>query len=100
MRAQYYDANITIPGCDKNMPGCLMAMARINRPGLMVYGGTIQPGSLNGRKLDIVSAFEAYGQWLADDITEERPARCPAQCLSRRRCLRRHVHGQHHGVRH
>ena len=71
MRAQYYDANITIPGCDKNMPGCLMAMARINRPGLMVYGGTIQPGSLNGRKLDIVSAFEAYGQWLADDITEE-----------------------------
>ena len=71
MRAQYYDANITIPGCDKNMPGCLMAMARINRPGLMVYGGTIQPGLLNGRKLDIVSAFEAYGQWLADDITED-----------------------------
>ncbi len=71
MRAQYYDANITIPGCDKNMPGCLMAMARINRPALMVYGGTIRPGFLGDRKLDIVSAFEAYGQWIAQAITEE-----------------------------
>lgn len=71
MRAQYYDANVTIPGCDKNMPGCLMAMARVNRPALMVYGGTIRPGFLGDRKLDIVSAFEAYGQWLAQDITED-----------------------------
>ncbi|MEZ4720213.1 MAG: dihydroxy-acid dehydratase, partial [Caldilineaceae bacterium] len=70
MRAQYYDANISLPGCDKNMPGVLMAMARINRPSIMVYGGTIKPGYLNGRKLDIVSAFEAYGQYLAHDIDE------------------------------
>lgn len=71
MGAQWYDANISIPGCDKNMPGVLMAMARLNRPSIMVYGGTIKPGFLNGRKLDIVSAFEAYGQYLAHDIDEE-----------------------------
>ncbi len=71
MRAQYYDANISIPGCDKNMPGCLMAMARLDRPALMIYGGTIRPGTLGDRKLDIVSAFEAYGQWIAEEISEE-----------------------------
>ena len=71
MRAQYYDANISIPGCDKNMPGCLMAMARLNRPALMIYGGTIRPGVLGDRKLDIVSAFEAYGQWIAEEISED-----------------------------
>ena len=71
MRAQYYDANISIPGCDKNMPGCLMAMARLNRPSLMIYGGTIRPGVLGDRKLDIVSAFEAYGQWIAEEINED-----------------------------
>ena len=72
MRAQYYDANVTIPGCDKNMPGCLMAMARLNRPALMIYGGTIRPGFLGEKKLDIVSAFEAYGQWIAQDIDDEQ----------------------------
>lgn len=71
MMAQYYDANVSIPGCDKNMPGCLMAMARLNRPALMIYGGTIRPGILGDRKLDIVSAFEAYGQWIAEEINEE-----------------------------
>lgn len=71
MRAQYYDANVSIPGCDKNMPGVVMAMARINRPSIMVYGGTIRPGYLGDKKLDIVSTFEAYGQWLAKQITEE-----------------------------
>lgn len=71
MRAQYYDANISIPGCDKNMPGCLMAVARLNRPALMIYGGTIRPGVLGDRKLDIVSAFEAYGQWIAEEINED-----------------------------
>ncbi|MBV7337014.1 dihydroxy-acid dehydratase [Chloroflexi bacterium TSY] len=70
MRAQWYDANISIPGCDKNMPGTVMAMARLNRPSIMLYGGTIQPGFLGDKKLDIVSAFEAYGQWLAGDISE------------------------------
>ena len=71
MRAQYYDANVSIPGCDKNMPGTVMAIARINRPSIVVYGGTIRPGILGDKKLDIVSAFEAYGQWLAKQITEE-----------------------------
>lgn len=71
MRAQYYDANVSIPGCDKNMPGTVMAIARINRPSIVVYGGTIRPGFLGDRKLDIVSTFEAYGQWLAKQITEE-----------------------------
>ena len=58
-----YDANVSLPGCDKNMPGCLIAMARLNRPALMVYGGTIRPGysSLTGEPLDIVSAFKSYG---------------------------------------
>ncbi len=70
MRAQWYDANISLPGCDKNMPGCVMAMARVNRPSLMVYGGTIRPGHLGEQKLDIISAFEAYGQWIAGAINE------------------------------
>ncbi len=72
MRAQWYDANISLPGCDKNMPGCLIAMARINRPALMVYGGTIRAGNLGGEKLDIVSAFQSYGEYLAGTIDEER----------------------------
>jgi len=70
MRAQWYDANISLAGCDKNMPGSLMAMARLNRPSIMVYGGTIRPGCLNDKKLDIVSAFEAYGEYLSHEIDE------------------------------
>ena len=82
MNAQYYDANISIPGCDKNMPGALMAMARVNRPSLMVYGGTIRAGHLGDRKLDIVSAFEAYGSCLAkkmsaDEMREILRNACP-----------------------
>ena len=57
MGAQWYDALIALPGCDKNMPGCLIAMGRLNRPAIMVYGGTIKPGSYRNEKLDIVSAF-------------------------------------------
>jgi dihydroxy-acid dehydratase len=72
MAAQWYDANISIPGCDKNMPGCLMAMARLDRPALMIYGGTIKPGrNRKGEKLDIVSAFQSYGEFLAGRIDEE-----------------------------
>src|SRR6478735_8717884 len=71
MGAQWYDALITLPGCDKNMPGCLMAMGRLNRPALMVYGGTIKPGTLDGKPLDIVSAFQCYGQFLAGSIDEK-----------------------------
>jgi len=73
--AQWYDALVTIPGCDKNMPGCLMAMGRLNRPGLMVYGGTIQPGYVNGKILDVVSAFQSYGEYIAKTIDDnERQA--------------------------
>jgi dihydroxy-acid dehydratase len=70
MSAQWYDANISIPGCDKNMPGCVMAMGRLNRPALMIYGGTIRPGHSNGQKLDIVSAFQSYGEFIAGKIDE------------------------------
>ena len=72
MSAQWYDACIALPGCDKNMPGCLMAMGRLNRPAIMIYGGTIRPGALNGEKLDVVSAFQCYGQFLSGDIDESR----------------------------
>ncbi|HCD01747.1 MAG TPA: dihydroxy-acid dehydratase, partial [Planctomycetaceae bacterium] len=71
MGGQWYDGLVTLPGCDKNMPGCVMAMARVNRPALMVYGGTIQPGCLGEEKLDIVSAFQSYGQYLAESISDE-----------------------------
>ncbi|GAB3360012.1 dihydroxy-acid dehydratase [Arachidicoccus ginsenosidivorans] len=68
--AQYYDGLITIPGCDKNMPGSIMAMARLNRPSLMLYGGTIAPGHYKGEDLNIVSAFEALGQKIAGNLDE------------------------------
>lgn len=71
MNAQWYDANISIPGCDKNMPGVLIAMGRINRPSLMVYGGTIRAGHYQEKTLDIVSAFQSYGEYIAGRITEE-----------------------------
>jgi len=69
--AQYYDALITLPGCDKNMPGSIMAMGRLNRPSIMVYGGTIAPGCYKGEELNIVSAFEALGQKIAGNMNEE-----------------------------
>jgi dihydroxy-acid dehydratase len=71
MSAQWYDANISIPGCDKNMPGSLIAMARVNRPSIMIYGGTIKAGHYEGQKLDMVSAFEAYGKFLAKELSDE-----------------------------
>lgn len=70
MAAQWYDANVSIPGCDKNMPGCVMAMGRLNRPSLMVYGGTIRAGHLDSKKLDVVSAFQSYGEFLSNKIDE------------------------------
>jgi len=69
--AQWYDGIITVVGCDKNMPGAMMALGRLNRPGILVYGGTIQPGCHNDKKLDIVSAFEAHGQKIAGQISHE-----------------------------
>jgi len=86
MGAQWYDGLIALPGCDKNMPGCVMAMARLNRPSIMVYGGTIRAGKQpsTGAPLDIVSAFQSYGQYVYDKITEEERKEiiqhsCPGQ---------------------
>jgi dihydroxy-acid dehydratase len=81
MGGQWYDACIALPGCDKNMPGCVMAMGRLNRPSIMIYGGTIRAGcskllegvtGVAANKLDIVSAFQSYGQSIAGAITEEQ----------------------------
>ena len=69
--AHYYDGLIAIPGCDKNMPGSIMAMARLNRPSIMVYGGTIAPGHYKNEELNIVSAFEALGKKIAGNISDE-----------------------------
>ena len=68
---QYYDAVITLPGCDKNMPGSIMAMGRLDRPAIMVYGGSIHSGKYNGKSLNIVSAFEALGEKMAGNLSEE-----------------------------
>src|SRR6201990_1716384 len=68
--AQYYDALVTIPGCDKNMPGCIMAMGRLNRPSIMLYGGTIAAGHYKGEELNIVSTFEALGQKIMGNLGE------------------------------
>ncbi len=72
MSALWYDALVALPGCDKNMPGCLIAAGRLNRPALMIYGGTIQPGSCEGKMVDINTANEVYGEYLAGHITDEQ----------------------------
>ena len=69
--AQWYDGIVAVVGCDKNMPGAMMALGRLNRPSILVYGGTIKPGNYQGRKLDIVSAFEALGQKINGQISDE-----------------------------
>lgn len=68
--AQYYDAIVAIPGCDKNMPGCIMAIGRLNRPAIMLYGGTIAAGHYNGQELNVVSTFEALGQKIAGNLED------------------------------
>ena len=80
--AQWYDAVVALPGCDKNMPGCIMAMGRLNRPGLIVYGGTIRAGDLRGRKIDLLTVLESYGEYIEgkiDDATRREIIRhaCP-----------------------
>ncbi len=72
MRAQWYDALLALPGCDKNMPGVIMAMARVNRPAIMLYGGTILAGRVDDTRVDIISAFQSYGEYLAGHITDEQ----------------------------
>ncbi|MBL7684740.1 MAG: dihydroxy-acid dehydratase [Deltaproteobacteria bacterium] len=78
MNAHWYDANISVVGCDKNMPGSVIAMGRLNRPSIMVYGGTIQPGKHQEKTLDIVSAFEALGEYVAEKI-DEKELKCVLQ---------------------
>ncbi|PHT82305.1 Dihydroxy-acid dehydratase [Capsicum annuum] len=72
MSAQWYDGNISIPGCDKNMPGTIMSMGRLNRPSIMIYGGTIKPGHFQGHTFDIVSAFQVYGEYVSGGVTDEQ----------------------------
>ncbi len=77
--AHWLDGCVCIPGCDKNMPGCMIALARLNRPGIVIYGGTIQPGKLDGKPLDVVSAFQSYGEYIAgriDESTRHKIVRC------------------------
>src|SRR5450432_1296990 len=69
--AQYYDGLIALPGCDKNMPGSVIAMGRLNRPAIMVYGGTIAPGHYKGEALNIISSFEALGKKMAGQLNDE-----------------------------
>jgi dihydroxy-acid dehydratase len=71
VQAQFYDSVIAVVGCDKNMPGAIMGMSRLNRPAIMVYGGTVRPGKWKGEDLNIVSAFEAYGSRLGGNISDE-----------------------------
>ncbi|MCO5593147.1 hypothetical protein L7F22_047153 [Adiantum nelumboides] len=71
MGGQWYDANISIPGCDKNMPGTIIAMGRVNRPSIMIYGGTIKPGLSEGNTYDIISAFQVYGEYVNGSISDE-----------------------------
>lgn len=70
MQAQCYDALVAVPGCDKNLPGCLIAIARLNRPALLVYGGTIKPGVHDNQRVDVISAFQSYGELIAGRITD------------------------------
>jgi dihydroxy-acid dehydratase len=86
MGGQWYDGLIALPGCDKNMPGCIMAMGRLNRPGIMVYGGTIRAGHMpeTNAPLDVVSAFQSYGQYIYGKISDEERLEilkhsCPGQ---------------------
>ncbi|XP_027113451.1 dihydroxy-acid dehydratase, chloroplastic-like [Coffea arabica] len=72
MAAQWYDGNISLPGCDKNMPGTIMAMGRLNRPSIMVYGGSIKPGHFQGHTYDIISAFQAYGEYVSGSVSDEQ----------------------------
>ena len=80
MNAHHYDGNICIPGCDKNIPGSLMAMGYVNRPSIMLYGGSIEPGYLNNTKLDIVSAFQSFSQYKTNQINNKEREKIIKNC--------------------
>ena len=94
------DGLVAIGGCDKNMPGAMMAIARLNIPAIFVYGGTIKPGRLDGKNLTVVSAFEAVGEYSAGRIDQVGTAGSRAARLPGRRLLRRDVHREHHVLGH
>ena len=96
-QAASVDGLLAIGACDKNMPGAMIAIARLNIPAIFVYGGTIKPGHYQGEDLTIVSAFEALGQHCAHRITAEQLLEVERHaCVPGRRSLRRHVHCEHH----
>ena len=95
--AEGFDGFVAIGGCDKNMPGCAMAMARLNRPAVFVYGGTIRPGA---QRRDIVSVFEAVGAHAAGKICDAELLEIERTAIPGPGQLRRHVHRQHHGLGH
>ena len=92
-----FDGFVALGGCDKNMPGCAMAMARLNRPSVFVYGGTIRPGA---QRRDIVSVFEAVGAHAAGKLSDAGLLEIERTAIPGRRQLRRHVHREHHGLGH
>ena len=96
-RGNLFDGLVGIGGCDKNMPGIIMALCRLDIPGMMLYGGSIAPGKLNGVDITIQNVFEGIGSHAAGTHRRCRPRGSRSQCLSRRRRLRRPVHRQHHG---
>ena len=97
-RGNLFDGLVGIGGCDKNMPGIIMALCRLDIPGMMLYGGSIAPGKLNGNATSpIQNVFEGIGSHAAGTHRRRRPRSARSQCLSRRGRLRRPVHRQHHG---
>ena len=98
MRGHCYDALVGLAGCDKSLPGMMMAMLRLNVPAVFLYGGSILPGKFKGKDVTVVDVFEGVGQHSAGKMSDARPARARVRRLSRRRRLRRPVHRQHHGL--
>ena len=99
MRGHGYDALVGVAGCDKSLPGMMMAMLRLNVPSVFLYGGSILPGRWHGKDVTVSDVFEGVGKHSAGKMSLERPLRAGAARLSRRRRLRRPVHRQHHGLR-
>ena len=100
MSAQWYDANVALPGCDKNMPGCIIAMGRLNRPSLVVYGGTIQAGEgCDGEKARHRQRVPELRRVPREDDHRGKATRSRSEQLSRRWRMRRDVHGEYDGLR-
>ena len=99
MRGHCYDALVGLAGCDKSLPGMMMAMLRLNVPSVFMYGGSILPGRFQGEDVTVVDVFEAVGQHAAGKMTDDGPARAGMRRLPLGRRLRRPVHRQHHGLR-